>query len=111
VLGDATRIPLPSASVDAVMCIWVVHHLTDHQLEQVLRESLRVLVPGGRMILFDPVMNRSRWIGRTLWRLDRRSNPRTAEQLRMLLENKFKVAHWDRFAVYHEYVCGIATKA
>jgi SAM-dependent methyltransferase len=46
--GDATRLPLESASVDAVVLIWLLHLLTD--AEPVLAEAARVLRPGGVLI-------------------------------------------------------------
>jgi len=46
--GDATRLPLESASVDAIVLIWLLHLLTD--AEPVLAEAARVLRPGGVLI-------------------------------------------------------------
>jgi ubiquinone/menaquinone biosynthesis C-methylase UbiE len=110
VLSDATRMCLAGESSDLVMCMAVVHHLTDAMFEQVLDEALRVLRPGGHLVLLDPVLNRKRWAGRLLWRLDRGSYPRRAEELREKLESRFKVVHWEKFAVYHEYVFGIGVR-
>jgi ubiquinone/menaquinone biosynthesis C-methylase UbiE len=111
VLSDATRMPITDASVDVVMCIAVVHHLTDAMLDQVFEEALRVLKPGGHLILLDPVLNHSRLAGRILWRLDRGSYPRTEQYLREKLESRFKIIHWEKFAVYHEYVFGIGVRS
>jgi ubiquinone/menaquinone biosynthesis C-methylase UbiE len=110
VLSDATRMPISAASADVVVCIAVTHHLTNEMLEQVLDEALRILKADGQLILLDPVLNRARWMGRLLWRLDRGSYPRSAEELRDKLERKFKMTHWDRYAVYHEYVFGIGVR-
>jgi len=111
VLSDATRMPITDASVDVVMCIAVVHHLTDTMLDQVFGEALRVLKQGGHLILLDPVLNRQRLAGRILWRLDRGSYPRTDGYLREKLESRFKIVHWEKFAVYHEYVFGIGVRS
>jgi len=46
--GDATRLPLASASVDAVVLIWLLHLLAD--AEPVLGEAARILRPGGVLI-------------------------------------------------------------
>jgi predicted SAM-dependent methyltransferase len=102
---------IATESADAVLCIAVVHHLTDAMLEQMLDETLRVLRVGGHLILLDPVMNRERWAGRVLWSLDRGSHPRTAEELRKKLEGKFQIVHWEKYAVYHEYVFGIGVRS
>ena len=110
VLSDAGRMPIATGSVDVVICMAVVHHLTDATLDQVFEETLRVLRVGGRLILVDPVLNKKRWMGRLLWRLDRGSYPRTTEELRKKLEGRFEVIHWERYAVYHEYVFGIGLR-
>jgi ubiquinone/menaquinone biosynthesis C-methylase UbiE len=111
VLSDATRMCIASGCADVVVCIAMVHHLTDAMMEQVLDEALRVLRVGGRLIFLDAVFNRERWAGRVLWRLDRGSYPRRAEELREKLESRFKVLHWEKFTVYHEYVLGIGVRS
>ena len=62
------------------------------------------------MILLDAVLNKQRLAGRILWKLDRGSFPRAEEDLRKRLEDRFKVIHWDKFAIYHEYVFGIGVR-
>lgn len=47
--GDGIAIPLPDRSVDWVWCGDVLHHIVE--TEQALREILRVLRPGGRVIV------------------------------------------------------------
>lgn len=51
VRADATRLPLPEASVDAVVCSMALMLLP---LEATLREIRRVLVPGGRLVVTLP---------------------------------------------------------
>jgi len=109
-LSDATRMPIANASVDVVMCMAVVHHLTDAMLDNVLGEALRVLKPDGHLILLDPVLNRERLAGRILWRLDRGSYPRTEQDLRKKLDSRVKIIHWEKFAIYHEYVFGVGIR-
>jgi ubiquinone/menaquinone biosynthesis C-methylase UbiE len=110
VLSDATHMPIATGTVDIVMCMAVVHHLADAMLDQVFVEALRVLKVGGRLILLDPVVNRERLAGRILWRLDRGSYPRTEEDVRERLESRFKILHWEKFAIYHEYIFGIGVR-
>jgi hypothetical protein len=56
-------------------------------------------------------MARDRVVGRILWRLDRGSYPRTAETLRRVFSQHVKIAHWERFAIHHEYVFGVGVRA
>lgn len=110
VLGDATRMPFADGAADLVVCVAMVHHLTDEMFEQLFAEALRVLKPGGRVVLLDPVLNRSRRLGLALWRLDRGSNPRSAGELRSRLASRFQVVHWESYAIFHEYVLGIGMR-
>jgi len=50
--GDGTAIPLPDRSADWVWCGDVLHHIVD--TEKALREFLRVVRPGGRIIVKEP---------------------------------------------------------
>jgi ubiquinone/menaquinone biosynthesis C-methylase UbiE len=110
ILSDATQMPIVTGSVDVLMCMAVVHHLTDAMLEQVFDEALRVLKVGGHLILLDPVLNRQRLAGQLLWKFDRGSYPRTEEDLHKKLESRFKIIHWEKFTIYHEYVFGIGAR-
>jgi SAM-dependent methyltransferase len=51
--ADAAALPYADASFDAVVCNGSAHHLPD--LSAALRELRRVLRPGGRLVLFEPV--------------------------------------------------------
>ena len=50
-LGDATRLPLPDASVDVWCSAFVVRNIPD--LDAALREAARVLRPGGRIAVLE----------------------------------------------------------
>jgi ubiquinone/menaquinone biosynthesis C-methylase UbiE len=49
-VGDATRIPLASASADAVTIIWLLHLLSHDEAERVIAEAARVLRQDGVLI-------------------------------------------------------------
>jgi ubiquinone/menaquinone biosynthesis C-methylase UbiE len=110
VLGDATSMPVSDGCADMVICKSVTHHLTDLMLEQAFDESRRVLRAGGHLILFDAILNHQRLAGRVLWRLDRGSYPRSEDELHKKLQGRFKIVHWEKFAVYHEYILGIGVR-
>ena len=96
VQGDATRMPFRTASVDLVVCVDVSHHLTDGELDVALSEVQRVLHPSGRLVFLDAVLN-ERWIGRTLWGLDRGSHPRRAADLRAAVTRAFRIRDEEQF--------------
>lgn len=52
ILAGGEKIPLESESVDAIVCEYVVEHLTEPEL--VLREAWRLLRPGGRFVFVTP---------------------------------------------------------
>jgi len=52
VRGDATNIPLPDGSVDAVLVGFGIRNVVDR--ERAIREFVRVLRPGGRLAILEP---------------------------------------------------------
>jgi len=52
--GDITNLPFPDASFDAVISMIVIHNIPSRQArDRALHELVRVLKPGGRMVIFD----------------------------------------------------------
>ncbi|WP_256403359.1 class I SAM-dependent methyltransferase [Halorubrum salinum] len=53
-VGDAGRLPVRDASVDAITIVDAFHHLPDH--DAAIDEAARVLAPGGVVVIreFDP---------------------------------------------------------
>jgi ubiquinone/menaquinone biosynthesis C-methylase UbiE len=107
IVADATRMPLSDASLDAVIFMFVAHHLSEELLGDFLREAARVLKPAGSLIFADPLWEPRRWASRLLWRYDRGSCPRTAAKLRQIVSGSFEIAHWEEFAVWHAYVLAV----
>jgi arsenite methyltransferase len=59
--GDITKLPFFDASFDAVISMIVLHNIPSQQArDEALRELVRVLKPGGRMVIFD-LMHASRY--------------------------------------------------
>jgi len=111
VQADGMRLPIRSSSCDAVICMFVAHHLEDEPLRVLLGEAKRVLRGGGELIFLDGVMARDRLAGRLLWWLDRGSNPRPKEALRAIVGKEWREVREESFAVWHEYWLMAAVKS
>ncbi|MGV8026787.1 MAG: class I SAM-dependent methyltransferase [Anaerolineaceae bacterium] len=58
---DGVRLPFPDESLRAIAMTDVFHHIPD--VDQFLNEGMRVLKPGGRIIMVEPWVTRwSRWV-------------------------------------------------
>lgn len=51
--GLSTAMPYPDGSMDVVSCSLLLHHLSDADKQQSIREMHRVLSPGGALMLAD----------------------------------------------------------
>lgn len=51
--GPATQLPIENASMDVVTSSLLLHHLTPEEKRDTLLEIVRVLRPGGRLLLVD----------------------------------------------------------
>ncbi len=66
--GDASRLPLPDASMSAVVCFTMLHHMPSPALQdRLLAEVARVLAPGG---FFAGSDSTSSWFFRQIHRGD-----------------------------------------
>jgi len=102
--ADAVALPVRTSAVEAAALALVTHHLTDEDLNGVLREISRVLAADGVLVLYDAVWSPANVAGRLLWRYDRGSHPRTATQLAAALARHFTITARRDFAVLHRYV-------
>ncbi len=53
--GNAEKLPFPNSSIQAITCVYLLHELPKEARQNVLKECLRVLEPGGILILADSV--------------------------------------------------------
>ena len=94
-VSSAASLPFPSDCADEARAMGLLHHLPDDVARDCIREMLRCVRPGGRVIVFDNVWPRSRRRRPWAWllrRLDRGEFVRSEQQLRTLLS---AVAAWD----------------
>jgi SAM-dependent methyltransferase len=98
VAADATRCPIQTGVVDAVMAVKVTHHLDDAQLATMISEAARIVRPGGTLIVVDAVRT-DRVASRVLWKLDRGAHPRRAEAVQAALLSGFTPIHVEEFSV------------
>jgi ubiquinone/menaquinone biosynthesis C-methylase UbiE len=66
-VGDAEHLPYDDDSFDVVVGHAVIHHVPE--VEQALRECLRVLRPGGRLVIAGEPTTIGNWYARRLGRL------------------------------------------
>jgi len=98
IVGDATRCPLRSGSVDAVLCAKMTHHLDDAELAAAYAECGRILKPGGTLIVVD-ALRTDRWIARLLWGIDRGAHPRSEDEMEAAIPSTFSITNTDRFRI------------
>ena len=58
--GDIEDLPLPDASHDVVVASQALHHA--QQPDKCLAEALRILVPGGRLLVIDLLAHTEEWV-------------------------------------------------
>ena len=72
ILADARRVPVADGTADLVTLLDVVEHLVPAELDGALREALRILRPGGRIVIHTFP---SRTLYEVTYRLQRLSRP------------------------------------
>jgi SAM-dependent methyltransferase len=88
--GIATRLPYGDGAFDVVLNGYVVKHLSDERLREMIREVKRVLKPGGRFCVWEAIPSRFAFMN--VWNLKLLKvgvsviHMRTAKELRVLLE-------------------------
>jgi SAM-dependent methyltransferase len=101
-LGDGTRLCLKDDSVDVALCVFLGHHLSGPQVEQLMGELSRVV--RGHVLFLDPLLCPDSIVSNTLWRYDRGSYPRGLDEWRAILDRWFEVEAHEAFAIRHHYL-------
>lgn len=89
--GDATSLPFPDASFDAVFSLHFIMHLNPEPTCAVLNEVHRVLRPGGRFILDFPSLKRRKLTGGHHDANWHGSNAFSLNQWRAMAGNKWEI--------------------
>jgi len=82
---EASRMPFPSESFDAVFFFGVLHHIDEAVRKDVMRESLRVAKQNGAVVFFEP---RKEMLER-IW-VDDPNHPLAANPSEYLLDNSVR---------------------
>jgi ubiquinone/menaquinone biosynthesis C-methylase UbiE len=87
-IGVATELPFADRSFDRVLLSWVLHELPEAEQSQALSEALRVLKPGGLVVVLDHGRPTSP-AGRLWWKLVKRglASPDERQSLAFYLEH------------------------
>jgi SAM-dependent methyltransferase len=80
---DCTRLEFEDATFDHVVSLATLHHLTDEQVIQMVREAVRVCKSSGRVHLIDAILpvTPNFAFKRIVFQLDRGGYPRTYDHL------------------------------
>lgn len=86
----AGRVEAPDQSVDVVLALGVLHHMSDAVAENILEEAARVLVPEGRFVSHDPVIPENGFpMARLFVGMDRGKHVRRRESLLAIVRRYF----------------------
>ncbi|AKF96379.1 hypothetical protein J5TS2_24210 [Brevibacillus halotolerans] len=57
---DGKRIPMHNQTVDLLLIVAVLHHISNEQISEYLSEFHRVLKPDGKIIIIEPYLSRKK---------------------------------------------------
>jgi ubiquinone/menaquinone biosynthesis C-methylase UbiE len=103
-VGDARKLDLPDARFDQVLIFGLLHHLDDDAVRDVLRETRRVLAPGGHALVIEdiPAVSRLNLIGHLLHNIENGEHIRPPEAYRRLYA---EVSRIERDEVLRSGIC------
>lgn len=98
VAGPASSLPFKDESFSVVLFAYVIKHLFDGTLVSALREAHRVLVPGGRLVVWEFVPSSMQWANRYVYSVTRAVRLRDLEEVTSFLE-KTSFSHPEPFTI------------
>jgi len=103
-VGDARKLDLPDARFDQVLIFGLLHHLDDDAVRDVLRETRRVLAPGGHALVVEdiPAVSRLNLIGHLLHNIENGEHIRAPEAYRRLYAEAARI---ERDEVLRSGIC------
>ena len=110
--ADAT-LPFRNDVFDLVYAVGVLHHLTESQVTQALREFVRVLRPDGNIVVIDNFWPTVRWnlIAYAVRKLDRGKHVRTRSELSDLVvtgtDLHVRSNRYYKFGLYNLEICAL----
>jgi ubiquinone/menaquinone biosynthesis C-methylase UbiE len=107
-VGDVTRMPVGSSTIDLAIQRAVSHHLDDSEFVAMTAETSRILKPDGRLLFLDATWSPGSLPRRFLWGIDQGSHPRTADQMRSVIEERFEIERSVSYATHHRYFLAMA---
>ena len=86
IVSDARQLEMPDARFEQVLIFGLLHHLSDEDVRAVLRETKRVLVPGGRLLVIEdiPAISKMNLIGHLIHNVENGEHIRPSEDYRRL---------------------------
>ncbi len=110
ITGSATDLPFCDQSFDSIWNFGLLHHLSDEMVYRSLMEMIRVVRPGGHVVIFDGLMPEHCWPNPFIWLLrkfDRGQHMRKQSALESLLiernlwsVNRFQYCCWGHEGVF-----------
>jgi ubiquinone/menaquinone biosynthesis C-methylase UbiE len=88
IVSDARKLEVPDQRFDQVLIFGLLHHLSDDDVRAVLRETKRVLVPGGRVLAIEdiPAVSKMNLIGHLIHNVENGEHIRPTEEYRKLYQ-------------------------
>ncbi len=83
--SPASSLPFKDESFSVVLFAYVIKHLSDGTLASALSEAHRVLVPGGRLIMWEFAPSSMRWANRYVYSVTRAIRLRDIEEVKAFL--------------------------
>ena len=93
IVSDATKLELPDQRFDQVLIFGLLHHLSDDEVRAVLKETVRVLGPGGRALVIEdiPAVSRLNLIGHLIHNIENGEHIRKPEEYRALYSEQARI--------------------